>query len=132
LNPYPPEKKSAIHPPQRTDITPGKEEAKVEPAKKSDDLDILELYKMPVDYTLELPDEIRIIVRPKKKGFAAELDGVGRFFSQGIGRPVKTILREIKKKSYTDIEIVFADNEDAQAVYWSFFEGQKCLLIWPD
>jgi len=138
LTPYPLERKSAIHEPKRKDITPGKTEAdkkagaKPDPKKTSGDLDILELDKMPVDYTLWLPDEIRIIVHPHRKSLGAVLAGVGRIFSKGIARRIKTIFGAIKKKSFTDIEIVFADNKDAKGVYWSFFEGQKCILYWPD
>jgi hypothetical protein len=138
LTPYPLERKSAIHEPKRKDITPNKTEpdkkveVKPDPKKTGGDLDILELDKMPADYTLWLPDQIRIIVRPHRKGLGALLNGVGRIFSKGIARPIKTIFRAIKKKPFTDIEIVFTDNKDAKGVYWSFFEGQKCILYWPD
>ncbi|MCX6566710.1 MAG: hypothetical protein NTW38_09895 [Candidatus Aminicenantes bacterium] len=138
LAPYPLERKSAIHEPKRKDITPNKTapdkkaEVKPDPKKTSGDLDILELDKMPVDYTLWLPDQIRIIVRPHRRGLGAFLDGAGRIFSKGIARRVKTIFRAINKRPFTDIEIIFAEDKDAKGVYWSFFEGQKCILYWPD
>ncbi|MHB8054195.1 MAG: hypothetical protein ACYDH3_02975 [Candidatus Aminicenantales bacterium] len=139
------ERKTALNPPVRTDVTPVKSDqaadARItvqapapEPKKtsSSDDLDILELVKMPVKYTLVLPDEIKIIVHPQKKGLARFWEGFGRIFSRGIARPYQTIVRAIKKNPFTDIEIVFPEENDAKGVYWSFFEGQKCLIYWPD
>jgi len=142
--PYTLERKTALNPPVRTDVTPVKSDQAVagtgsapvptvEPKKTSpDDLDILELPKMPVKYVLELPDEIRISVRTQKKGFARFAEGVGRIFSRGIARPFHTIMRAIKKNPFTDIEIVFPEDNDAKGVYWSFFESQKCLIYWPE
>lgn len=125
-------RKTAYRAPQRKDITPGKAEAEQKPAPKDDDLGIMELGKMPVDYTLELPDEIRIKVRLQKKGFARIAGGIGRFFSRGIGRSVKTIVRGMGKRPFTDIELVFDDENAARNIYWAFFEEQKCILFWPE
>jgi len=129
---YPLVKKTAYRAPQRKDITPGKAEEEKKPAAKTDDLDILELGKMPVDYTLELPEDIRIKVRFQKKGAARIIGGIGRFFSRGIGRSVKTIIRGAKKRPFTDIELVFAEENAAKNIYWAFFEGQNCILYWPE
>jgi hypothetical protein len=143
--PYALERKTALNPPVRNDVTPVKDDQAAaegaivpapapEPKKTSlsDDLDILELVKMPVKYTLVLPDEIKIIVHAKKKGLARFWEGFGRIFSRGIARPYQTIVRAIKKNPFTDIEIVFPEENDAKGVYWSFFEGQKCLIYWPE
>jgi len=126
---FPLEKKSAIHQPQRKDITPRKDGAESEPAKTAAAIDVLEIDKMPSHFTLELPDEIRIKVRPDKKGWKGFWSGIGRIFSRGIGRSAKTVFRAVRKKPFTEIEIFFAEKKDAQGVYWSFFEGQKCLLF---
>jgi hypothetical protein len=125
LKPYALDKKSAINKPQRKNITPKPGEA-----PKSDELDVLELEKMPVQYTLELADEIRIQVRPEGHGFKGFLKGVGRFISWSIFKPVKTVSRALGKNPFTDIEVVLATEKDAKGIYWSFFEGQKCLLYW--
>ncbi len=142
--PYTLERKTVLNPPVRTDVTPVKSDQAVAgtasaPVSAVDlkktspyDLDIWELPKMPVKYVLELPDEIRINVRPQRKGFARFAEGVGRIFSRGIARPFHTIMRAIKKNPFTDIEIVFPEDNDAKGVYWSFFEGQKCLIYWPE
>jgi hypothetical protein len=145
LLPYTIKNKTALNPPERTDVTPVKNDqaaaeggtvpAPANDPKKtstSDDLEILELVKMPVKYTLVLPDEIKIIIHPQKKGLARFWEGFGRIFSRGIARPYQTIVRAIKKSPFTDIEIVFPKENDAKGVYWSFFEGQKCLIYWPE
>ena len=129
---YPLVKKTAYRAPQRKDITPGKAEPEKKPEPKSDDLDIMELSKMPVSYTLELPEDVRIIVRLRKSGFGRIAGDVGKFFSRGIGRSVKTIFRALKKRPFTDIELDFAEAIAAKNIYWAFFEGQKCILYQPE
>ncbi|HOF82662.1 MAG: hypothetical protein PHF93_03860 [Acidobacteriota bacterium] len=127
-------KKTAYNAPKRKDVTPGKAEDETDkkPTAKNDDLDILELVKMPVNFTLELPGDIRMNVRLRKSGFARILDGAGRLFSRGIGRSVKTIVRGIGRRPFTEIEIIFLEESAAKNIYWSFFEGQKCILYWPE
>jgi hypothetical protein len=96
---YPLEKKSAINKPQRKNITP-----KPGDPPKDVELDTLELDKMPVKYTLEFPDEIRIHVRPQTKGFKRFFGGVGRIFSWTLAQPLETVFRAVKKSRYTDID----------------------------
>jgi hypothetical protein len=127
MKPYALAKKSAINKPQRKNITP----KPGEPPKDAE-LDILELDKMPVAYTLELADEIRIHVRPQTGGLKNFLGGLGRIFTWTLAKPIKTVFRALKKSPYTDIEIVVPTEKDAKGVYWSFFEGQKCLIRWPE
>lgn len=129
---YPLLRKTAYRASKRKDITPGKAEGENKAAAKTDDLDILELVKMPVAYTLELPGGIRIKVRMRKKGPARILDGFGRFFSRGFGRSAKTIVRGAMRRPFAEIEIFFTEENAAKNIYWSFFEGQKCILNWPD
>jgi len=124
---YPLEKKSAINKPQRKNITP-----KPGDPPKDAELDVLELDKMPIRYTLELPDKIRIHIRPQTKGFKRFLGGIGRIFSWTLVQPLKTVFRAVKKSPYTDIDIVVPTEKEAKGVYWSFFEGQKCLLYWSE
>jgi len=116
-------KKSAINQPQRKNITPKPGEA-----PNSSELDVLELDKMPVQYTLELGDEIRIHIRPESQGFKGFKKGVDQFISWVVIKPIKTVFRAIKKNPFTDIEIVLPTEKDTKGIYWSFFEGQKCLL----
>lgn len=131
---YPLIRKTAIEEPKRKDITPGKEDPEKEKkiAVKSDDLDILELSKMPVRYTLELPDDIRIKVRLRKKGAGRIVESFARFFSKSIGRSFKTISRGLRKKPFTDIDLIFDEEYAAKNIYWAFFENQKCILYWPE
>jgi hypothetical protein len=124
---YPLTKKSAINKPQRKNITP----KPGEPPKDAE-LDVLELEKMPLQYALELPDEIRLHIRPQTKGFKRFFGGIGRIFSWTIAQPVKTVFRAVKKSPFTDIDIVVPTEKEAKGIYWSFFEGQKCLLHWPE
>jgi len=124
---YPLTKKSAINKPQRKNITP-----KPGDPPKDAELDVLELDKMPLRYTLELAAEIRLHVRPQTKGFRRFIGGIGRIFSWTMAQPLKTVFRAVKKSPFTDIDIVVPTEIEAKGVYWSFFEGQKCLLHWSE
>ncbi len=124
---YPLAKKSAINKPQRKNITP-----KPGDPPKDAELDVLELDKMPAQYTLELTAEIRLHVRPQTKGFKKLIGGIGRIFSWTIAKPLKTVFRAVKKSPFTDIEIIVPTENEAKGVFWSFFEGQKCLLHWSE
>lgn len=129
---FPLARKTAYRAPQRKDITPDKEGEEEKPEAKSDDLDILELVKMPVNYTLDLSKDVRIKVRYRRSGFNRILDGIGRFFSRGIARSAKTVVRGIIGRPFTEVELDFDDEIAAKNIYWSFFEGQKCILFWPE
>ncbi len=126
--------KSALRPPQRTNITPGKEDVKpadsASPAaSREPDLGILELQDMPLHYDLVFDDAIRVSVRPKTKKFGARMINFGKSLGWYLGLPLKTIVRTISKKPFTEISIIFNSEKDAQELYWAYLDGHQTIII---
>ncbi len=133
------EMKSALKPPQRPDITPGREEPKPEakpgaaasaPAKPADvDLGILELKDMPLHYDLVFDEDIHVGVRPKSKRFGARMTNLGKTLGWYFGLPIRTIFRTIAKKPFTEISIVVMSEKDAREIYWAYLDGHQTIII---
>lgn len=121
-------KKSALSPPKRPNITPGKEDAQDEGKKDSVELGVLELDDMPVHYGLSLEDGIRISVRPKTKRFWPALMNFGKSVSWFTFLPLKTLWFALKKKPFTEIELVMPTEKDAKGFYWSYLDGQGTII----
>jgi hypothetical protein len=118
-------KKSAWFPPKRKNIVPGKDE------QGNIDLGILELKDMPSLYRLTFPDRIQISVRPKSGKFLLFFRNVGNALRRYTYLPIKTLLLSLKKKSFTEIELVMANEKDSKALFWAFLEGQNCIMYQP-
>jgi hypothetical protein len=131
--PYKMTKKSALSQPKRPDITPGQEEKKTKDKEKKEafDLGVLELKDMPIHYDLSFDENIYISVRPKTKRFWPSLMNIGKTISWFTYLPMKTIWHVLKKKPFTEIEIVMKNEKDAQGVYWSFLDGQSTIIYQP-
>ena len=129
------QRKSALRPPQRTNITPGKDEAKpaagsASPAASANpDLGILELKDMPLHYDLVFDDGIRVAVKPKTKKFGARMINLGKSLGWYLGLPIKTVFRTILKKPFTEISIVLRSEKDAQEIYWAYLDGHQTIII---
>jgi len=127
--------KSALKPAHRTNITPGKEETKPAPgsaspaASANPDLGILELHDMPLHYDLVFDDEIRVSVKPRTKNFGARMINLGKSLGWYFGLPIKTVVRTIKKKPFTEISIVLPSEKAAQEIYWAYLDGHQTIII---
>jgi len=118
-------KKSAWFPPKRKSIVPGKE------AQGDVDLQVLELKEMPSRYRLTFPDGIHISIRNRTRKFFPFLGNVGSSLGRLTLLPLKALWFSIKKKRFTEIELVMADEKDSKGLYWSFLEGQSCIIYRP-
>lgn len=122
--------KSALSKPERKNITPGKEEPnKAKEKKDADELEVLELKDMPVHFTLLFGDDIRISFRPKTSRFWTSILNFGKNISWSAYLPLKTLWLSLKRKSFTEMEIVMQDEKEAQGVYWSFLEGHGTIIV---
>jgi hypothetical protein len=120
-------KKSALFPPKRKSIKPGKSEE-----KDNFELEVLELKDMPSSYTLSIEGDIVVYVRPKTKSFVSLLRNIGHSLRWYTFPPLKTLWFSLKKKrSYTAIDILLADEKDAKALYWAFLDGLKGIIYRP-
>jgi hypothetical protein len=118
-------KKNAWFPPKRKNIVPGKDE------QGNVDLGVLELKDMPSLYRLEFRDRIRILVRPKSRKFFLFVRNVGNAFRRFTYLPLKTLWLALRKRDFTEIELVMASEKDAKAMFWAFLEGQSCIVYKP-
>ncbi|MCX6562620.1 MAG: hypothetical protein NTU60_03325 [Candidatus Aminicenantes bacterium] len=127
------EKKSALSQPERPNITPGKEDQKTTDKEKKDssDLGVLELKDMPVHFSLHFGQNVHISVKPRTKRFWPTLLNVGKTISWHTILPLKTLWFALRKKSFTEIELVMPSEKDAQAIYWSFLDGHSTLIFQP-
>jgi hypothetical protein len=122
--------KSALSKPERKNITPGKEDSNKDKTKKNPgEPEVMELKDMPVHFTLNFGDDIRVSFRPKTSRFWPSLLNFGKGVSWAVYLPLKTIWLALGHKSFTEIEIVMPDEKEAQGVYWSFLEGHGTIII---
>jgi hypothetical protein len=118
------QKKSVLFPPKRTKIKPAaneKEAAAFEP-------DALELKDMPSRFSLFLSGGMRIYVRARASGFLPRLATLGHFFAWYVWAPLSNLSSELRKRPFAAFEIILADKEDAQALYWALPDGIKGLI----
>ena len=117
-------RKSTLNPPQRNVIKPGEAaETAKDPAKF--ELEALELKDMPKSFSLEFNNGLRVSVTAGSKGLKAVAEEVAWY---GV-LPVRNLVQTMNGKPLTEIELAFANDKDAQAIYWSFFEGIKGLVF---
>ena len=126
--------KSALRPPQRANITPGKEEAPAKgtsnaKAPSEPDLGILELKDMPVHYDLIFDDEIRVAIKPKAQKFGTRVTNLGKTLGWYGLLPIKKVFRAIRGKPFTEISIVLVSEKDAQEIYWAFLDGHQTIIV---
>jgi hypothetical protein len=122
--------KSALSKPERKNITPGKEDSNKDKTKKDPgEPEVLELKDMPVHFTLNFGDDIRVSFRPRTSRFWPSLLNFGKGVSWFVYLPLKTLWLALGHKAFTEIEVVMPDEKLAQGVYWSFLEGHGTIII---
>ncbi|HVP91384.1 MAG TPA: hypothetical protein VMS75_09220 [Terriglobales bacterium] len=116
-------RKSALKKPQRNVIKPGETAtAAKDPAKF--ELEALELKDMPKSFGLEFGNGLRVSVKAMEHGLKAFSEDIGWY----IALPVENYISAREGKQVSVLELRFADEKDAQAIYWTFFEGIKGLI----
>jgi hypothetical protein len=120
-------KKSALKPPQRNVIKPGEAEKKAaEPGKF--ELEALELKDMPTRFSLDFDNGLHVSVATSGKARETGLQKVRTAWHWYVKLPLKNLSMSRKGKAVSELEFTFADDRDAQALYWIFFEGIKGLV----
>jgi hypothetical protein len=115
-------KKSTLKPPQRNVIKPGEAAPAKDPSKF--ELEALELKDMPKQFTLEFDNGLQVSVKAAAGGLASIEDA----FAWYAVLPVKSYFSARNGKPVSELELRFANERDAQAIYWIFFEGIKGLV----
>jgi hypothetical protein len=138
-------KKTTLKAPERIVIKPGEEEALVKvpaPAAKTDpakatapataadyDLEALELRDMPKRFSLDFDNGLHVTVKARSgaaPGFGARLREAWRWH---IALPLSDVFGRGREKTRPELELIFEDEKDPQAIYWHFFDGIKGIIL---
>jgi hypothetical protein len=116
-------KKTALKPPKRNIIKPGEVTAAPADATKFE-LEALELKDMPKTFGLDFSNGLHVTINTTRRGLAALGESLNWYFWQ----PVRSYFRARDGKPVSILELSFENEADAQAIYWTFFEGIKGLV----
>ncbi len=119
-------KKSALKPPQRNVIKPGEAEKKAEAGKF--ELEALELKDMPTRFSLDFDNGLHVSVATAGKARETGLQKLRTAWYWYVKLPLKNMSMSRRGKAVSELEFTFADDRDAQALYWIFFDGIKGLV----
>ncbi len=111
-------------------LKPGRKEIKPKTDEEEETAEppALQLADMPVRYLLKFDDNIRIYVRPKSVGVVPTLlNLLSSLKSIFMIRPLGSLWYGLHHKPFTEI-VVYLDERDARALYWSFEEGLYGIL----
>jgi hypothetical protein len=138
-------KKTTLKAPERIVIKPGETEepapAPVAPPAKPGakgpaattpaeyDLEALELRDMPKTFSLDFDNGLHITVKTKdggSQGFAKSVRAALRWYVQ---LPLRNLFGSREGKKISELELTFEQGQDAQAIYWHFFDGIKGIVL---
>ena len=135
-------RKTALKAPERIVIKPGETEGTVKPAPAAKagavapsstagdyDLEAIEIRDMPKRFTLDLDNGLQISIKSgtgENPGLWIKLKEAWRWY---IDLPLRDLMRNRKGPAPAEFELTLGSDQDAQAVYWHFFDGIKGIII---
>ena len=139
-------KKTTLKAPERIVIKPGETEepapAPVAPQAKPGatgtaaattpaeyELEALELRDMPKTFSLDFDNGLQITVKTKaggSQGFGRSVRAALRWYVQ---LPLRNLFGSREGKKISELELTFEQGQDAQAIYWHFFDGIKGIVL---
>jgi hypothetical protein len=133
-------KKTTLKAPERIILKPGQEEELVKPpdpaakpaagaAAADYDLEALELRDMPKRFSLDFDNGLHVTVKTRSgeaQGFGARVKEAWRWY---IALPLRDVFGPGQAKARPELELVFEDEKDPQAIYWHFFDGIKGIIL---
>jgi len=133
-------RKTALKAPERIVIKPGGDAEKVEsapaPAAKPTgtnpaefELEALELKDMPKKFSLDFDNGIHILVKAKtgaSGGLLGSMRGGWRWY---VDLPLRNLFGPHRGAGFSELELTFDNDKDAQSIYWHFFDGIKGIIL---
>jgi hypothetical protein len=132
-------RKTALKAPERIVIKPGDAaEAEATPAATGAaapaspaefDLEALELKDMPKRFSLDFDNGLRISITAgdgASRGLAGRLKDAWHWY---VDLPLRNLFDSRGGKSISELELTFEQGQDAQAIYWHFFEGIQGIVF---
>jgi hypothetical protein len=108
---------------------PSKPAAKSAAAPAEFDLEALELKDMPKRFTLDFDNGLHVTIKAEdaaSRGLAGSLSDGLRWY---IGLPLRNLFGSREGKRISELELTFEQGQDAQAIYWHFFDGIKGIIL---
>ena len=127
-----------IKPGDTAEAQPAPAPAPAKPAAKSAaapaapaefDLEALELKDMPKRFTLDFDNGLHVTIKAEdaaSRGLAGSLSDGLRWY---IGLPLRNLFGSREGKRISELELTFEQGQDAQAIYWHFFDGIKGIIL---
>lgn len=137
-------RKSTLKAPERIVIKPGEAEAAegageaegaIEPGSATGaatpaeyDVEALELKDMPKRFSLDFDNGLRIQVLARDGGSPGLLGKLADAWHWYVGLPLRNLFGSRNGKKISELELSFEHDQDAQAIYWHFFDGIKGII----
>lgn len=139
-------RKTTLKAPERIVIKPG-DTAEPEPAPASApakppakgaaapanpaefDLEALELKDMPKRFSLDFDSGLRITVKAGaggSRGLGGSLKDAWHWY---LDLPLRNLFGSREGKKISELELTFEKDQEAQAIYWHFFDGIKGIVL---
>jgi hypothetical protein len=108
---------------------PAAKNAAAQAAPGEFDLEALELKDMPKRFTLDFDNGLHVTIKAEdaaSRGLAGSLSDGLRWY---IGLPLRNLFGSREGKRISELELTFEQGQDAQAIYWHFFDGIKGIIL---
>jgi hypothetical protein len=137
-------RKTALKAPQRIVIKPGEEESLVKtPAPDAKpvvaaggaatapdyDLEALELRDMPKRFSLNFDNGLHITIKTNGAGSGGLINSLGDAWRWYVSIPLRNIFGSRREAGFSELELSFDQDSDAQSIYWHFVEGIKGIVL---
>lgn len=128
-------RKTALRTPERIVIRPGEAEEAGEPeasgsgASGEFELEALELKDMPTRFKLDFDNGLHVTIRVRS-GVSAALVAKGKDALRWyVDLPLRSLFGRSAEGANSYLELILEQEQDAQAIYWHFYEGIKGLVL---
>jgi hypothetical protein len=134
-------RKSALQAPERIVIKPGETEAAegeeasggaagaTQPAATAEfDLEALELKDMPKRFSLDFDNGLHVQILARNGGSPGLLGGLAEAWHWYVELPLENLFGSRNGKKISELKLAFEHDQDAQAIYWHFFDGIKGII----
>jgi len=133
-------RKTALKAPERIVIKPGGDAEKVEsaaaPAAKATgtnpaefELEALELKDMPKKFSLDFDNGLQILFKAKTGASGGLLGSMREGWRWYVDLPLRNLFGPHRGTGFSELELTFDNDKDAQSIYWHFFDGIKGIIL---
>lgn len=124
-------RKSALKTPERFVIIPAGQDQAVTENPAEFELNALEVSDMPENFTLYFGEGLTVSVRTKARGLTSRLGSLINSVKWYGLVPISNLVGTVRGKPKSILELTFEQEEQAQSIYWIFFEGIKGQIYLP-